>query len=66
MGDEPLTCAVVAVMVALALANRYIVVPRMAGDPAAIAALRRATLAEIALGFAAIALVAAFGTLDPA
>jgi putative copper resistance protein D len=58
--------AVVAAMVALALANRYALVPRM-GAPAgdAVRTLRRTTLVEVALGVVAIALVAAFGTLDP-
>ena len=58
--------AVVAAMVALALANRYALVPRM-GAPAgdAVRTLRRTTLVEVGLGVVAIALVAAFGTLDP-
>ena len=58
--------AVVAVMLALALANRYVTMPRTGGDPGAITALRRGTMVEIGLGLAAIALVAVFGTLDPA
>lgn len=59
--------AVVGVMVALALANRYTVMPRLATkDTRALASLRRGTLVEIALGVVAIALVAVFGTLDPA
>jgi putative copper resistance protein D len=58
--------AVVGAMVALALANRYTLMPRMkADDAAAVAGLRRGTLAEIGLGLTAIALVAVFGTLDP-
>lgn len=56
----------VAAMVGLALANRYVVVPRLGRTPeAALAGLRRATLAELPLGLAAIALVAVFGLLDP-
>ena len=58
--------AVVAVMVGLALANRYTVMPLLGADAEAVTALRRGTIAEIGLGLAAIALVAAFGTLDPA
>lgn len=58
--------AVVGVMVALALANRYTLMPRMDGEAVAVTALRRGTIFEIALGVAAIALVAVFGTLDPA
>jgi putative copper resistance protein D len=58
--------AVVATMIALALANRYAVMPRIGNDDAAaVVALRRGTLIEIGLGLAAIALVAVFGTLDP-
>ncbi len=57
--------AAVLAMVALAVRNRYWLVPRLADDPGSLAALRRATLAEIALGLLAVALVACFGTLDP-
>lgn len=56
----------VAAMVVLAVVNRYVLVPRLGRRPeAARAALRRATLAELPLGLAAIALVAVFGLLDP-
>lgn len=61
--DVKLLC--VATMVGLALANRYLVVPRLARRPAAALALRRATLAEIALGLLVLALVSVFGLLDP-
>lgn len=61
--DVKLLC--VAGMAGLAIANRYLVVPRLGRRPAAEAALRRATLAEIALGFAVLALVGVFGLLDP-
>jgi putative copper resistance protein D len=58
--------AVVVVMVALALVNRYGFVPRLAGRRGAAAgALRRGTLAEIGLGLGAIGLVAVLGTLEP-
>ena len=55
----------VAAMVGLALVNRYVFVPRLGHGPETAIALRRATLAEVPLGLAAIALVAVFGMLDP-
>lgn len=55
------------VMTTLALANRYIVVPRMKRDPITSAkALRVATMVEIALGFGIVGLVGVFGLLEPA
>lgn len=54
--------AAVAAMAALAVVNRYVFMPRL---PAALPALRRATLAEVPLGLLAVALVAVFGLLDP-
>ncbi len=59
--------ALVALMTTLAIVNRYVLVPRMAlsrGDT--IRALWQATLAEIALGFVVVGLVAVFGLLEPA
>lgn len=52
-------------MVALALANRYLLVPRLGQGPQALQLLRQATAVEIALGVVAVALVAAFSGLDP-
>lgn len=52
----------VAAMTALAVVNRYLLVPRL---PAALPALRRATLTEVPLALLAVALVAVFGLLDP-
>ena len=58
---------VVLVMVGLAIANRYVLVPRMRVDrETAIHALRVSTLVEIALGMTAIACVSIFGLLEPA
>ncbi|WP_296744552.1 copper homeostasis membrane protein CopD [Mesorhizobium sp.] len=58
--------AVVAVMTATAILNRYWFVPRIRRDgQAAVAAIRTGTLAEIGLGLAAILLVSVFGMLDP-
>jgi putative copper resistance protein D len=56
---------VVAAMVALALANRYLLVPRLRRQAPALTLLRRATAAEIVLGVVAVALVATFSGLDP-
>ncbi|SME90745.1 putative copper resistance protein D [Tistlia consotensis] len=58
--------ALVAVMVGLALSNRYLLMPRLAGGhEAALGSIGRRALAELALGAAALALVAVFGLLDP-
>ena len=57
----------VGTMTALALLNRYALVPRLRDRPdRTIRGIRRATLAEVGLGMGAIALVALFGLLDPA
>jgi len=56
---------VVATMVVLALANRYLLVPRLGQRPQALQLLRQATAVEIALGVVAVTLVAAFSGLDP-
>ncbi|UWU31791.1 copper homeostasis membrane protein CopD (plasmid) [Rhizobium sp. WSM1274] len=56
----------VIVMVTLAIANRYLFVPRLSrGMPWAREAIVRATLAEVVLGLVVLALVAWFGTLAP-
>ncbi len=58
--------ALVAVMVGLAIANRYGFVPRLASDrPNAVRALRSDTMVELALGLGAIGLVSFFGMLEP-
>ncbi len=56
---------VVAIMISLALFNRYRLTPRLSSDPAALAALRATSLAEVTLGTTAVALVSVFGLLDP-
>ena len=56
----------VAVMIGLALFNRYRLTPRLGSDPAALAALRATSIAEVALGTAVVALVSVFALLDPA
>ncbi|MBY5357678.1 copper homeostasis membrane protein CopD [Rhizobium leguminosarum] len=56
----------VIVMVILAIANRYLFVPKLSrGMPWAREAIVRATLAEVVLGLVVLALVAWFGTLAP-
>jgi copper resistance protein D len=59
--------ALVALMIATALFNRYVVVPRLKDeDGGATAALKANAIAEAALGFVVVALVGAFGLLAPA
>jgi copper resistance protein D len=56
----------VAVMVCVALTNRYRLVPRVAADrPDALRALRLGAIAEIGLGLGVIGLVSALGMLEP-
>ena len=58
--------ALVLIMTLFALANRYLLVPRMAQDRIRAARLLRlATIAEVGLGLAAIACVSVFGLLEP-
>ncbi|MFG1456686.1 copper homeostasis membrane protein CopD [Xanthobacter sp. VTT E-85237] len=53
-------------MAGVAILNRYMFVPRLKTQPErAVARLRTGTLAEIALGAGALALVAVFGLMDP-
>jgi putative copper resistance protein D len=57
----------VALMLVLAVVNRYLLVPAMTGNRStALAAMRRSCLAEIALAVVVVALVAVFGMLEPA
>jgi len=58
--------AVVAAMIGIALFNRYVLTPRIKEEPAAaLRALTIASLAEIALGLVALALVSVFAILAP-
>ena len=57
---------IVAVMISLAVFNRFILAPRLKASGAALAALRATSTAEIALGCVVVALVSVFGLLDPA
>jgi putative copper resistance protein D len=57
---------IVAIMIALALFNRFVLAPRLKTSANALATLRATSLAEIALGCVVIALVSVFALLDPA
>ena len=56
----------VALMIGLALVNRYALVPRLRRGARALAALRAVSLANVALGTVVVALVSVFALLDPA
>lgn len=59
--------ALVLVMVALALLNRYTLVPLMERSPVrVVAAIRAGTIAEVVLGLGVLGLVSVFGLLEPA
>jgi putative copper resistance protein D len=58
--------ALVAIMILLALFNRFVLAPRLKASANALATLRATSLAEIALGCVVIALVSVFALLDPA
>jgi copper resistance protein D len=59
-------CALVALMVAIAVANRYVLVPRMAKDRQRAEQLfLRTTQAEMILGALVLATVSAFATWEP-
>jgi copper resistance protein D len=60
-----LKIVLVAAMVGLALVNRFVIVPRLAGRPRGLAALRATSLAEATLGTIVVALVSVFGLFDP-
>lgn len=60
-----LKIALVAIMVLLAIVNRYGLVPRMGRSRAAAKALAAGTVAEIVIAIGVVALVAWFGTLEP-
>jgi putative copper resistance protein D len=56
----------VAVMIGLAIVNRYALVPRLRTSAKALSALRAVTLVNVALGAIVVALVSLFALLDPA
>jgi len=55
----------VALMIALAAVNRFVVSPRVAVDPEGAGALRRNAVLEVAAGIVVVALVGVLGTLAP-
>ena len=55
----------VAVMVALAVVNRYVVVPHLSTSPGALTALRTISLVNVGLGTLVVALVSVFALFDP-
>jgi copper resistance protein D len=57
---------IVAIMILLALFNRFVLAPRLKTSANALTTLRATSLAEIALGYVVIALVSVFALLDPA
>ena len=57
---------VVAIMILLALFNRYALTPRIKSDANALAALRLTSTLEVALGTLVVALVSLFALLEPA
>jgi copper resistance protein D len=57
---------IVAIMISLALFNRYVLAPRLKTNATALATLRATSVAEAALGCVVIALVSVFALLDPA
>jgi copper resistance protein D len=57
--------ALVALMIGVALINRYRLGPRLSLQPNAARALIRNSMAELTLGAAVIALVSLFGLLEP-
>jgi len=56
----------VAVMILLAVFNRYVLTPRLEADAGALATLRATSMTEVALGTTVVALVSLFALLDPA
>ncbi len=57
---------IVAIMISLAVFNRFVVAPRLKTSANALATLRATSAAEVALGCVVIALVSVFALLDPA
>ncbi len=58
--------ALVAVMIGLAVVNRYALVPRLRAGARVLSALRALSLANVALGTLVVALVSVFALFDPA
>jgi len=56
----------VAIMISLAVFNRYVLVPKLKPGATALAVIRATSAAEVLLGSVVVALVSAFALLDPA
>jgi putative copper resistance protein D len=56
----------VAVMIGLAVVNRYVLVPRLKASADPLSALRAISVVNVALGTVVVALVSVFALLDPA
>ena len=56
----------VAIMIALAVFNRYVLAPKLKPGATALAVLRATSAAEVLLGSVVVALVSVFALLDPA
>ena len=56
----------VAIMIALAVFNRFVLAPRLAASASAVAILTGTCAAEVALGSLVVALVSVFALFDPA
>jgi copper resistance protein D len=56
---------VVAMMISLALFNRFVLAPRLKTNATALAVLRATSAAEVVLGCVVVALVSVFPLLDP-
>ena len=56
---------IVAIMISLALFNRFVLAPRLKTSAAALARLRATSAAEAVLGCIVVALVSVFALLDP-
>ena len=57
---------IVAIMIVLAVFNRFVLAPRLKASATALATLRATSMAEIALGCVVVALVSTFALFDPA
>lgn len=58
--------ALVAIMIGLAIVNRFVLTPRLAPGRRALAVMRATSASEVALGVIVVALVSVFAMLDPA
>jgi copper resistance protein D len=57
---------IVAIMILLALFNRFVLAPRLEASANVLTTLRATSAAEVVLGCVVVALVSVFALLDPA